>query len=209
MLEAGQWRYRWHYDKCASGAERTEARVRAKAAGRDPLESEELYVRPRKQLGKMFASDKLGAVERWLLAQVGRPWAQIEGEILSRFDTRSLAGRHVVFDHLLPRRHERPEWGWVVNRHHEFHVDAHGLLRARQRRGRKRPVGIRAATVEWLADRKIVQYGKSVAHWLVPLVAIEAQVPKHFRQAARLDRHELERLARLNAAERERYVVER
>ena len=210
VLEAGQWRFRWHYSKCASRSERSEARVKAAAAERAAVDVDELYIRPRKPLGKMFASDKLGAVERWLLAQVGRPWAKIEGEIRSRFDTRSLAGRHIVFDHLLPNHRERRDGEWVVNRRYAFHVDRHGFLRARQRAGRKQPARVRRATIDWLAGRKIVMYG-AAAYWLIPVAAPD---PTHnreprFRQTGRLDSTEIERLEQLYEIEREAFVVER
>jgi hypothetical protein len=211
VLEAGQWRCRWYYSKCASRAERSEARVRVAAARRDPADAEQLHIRARKLVQKQFAPDKLGAVERWLRAQVGRPWALVEGEIRARFDTRSVPGRHIVFEHLLPRFDQRPETGWMVNDRYVFFVDKHGFLRARQRVSTKRPAKVRRETGDWLADRKIGIYGDhrgAAAYWLV-LVETPEQAPRaRYRQAARLDRGELERLAQLNLAEREAFVVE-
>jgi hypothetical protein len=50
--------------------------------------------------GKDF-SDKLNPMYRWLDAQVGRPWAEVRSEVFAKFDTRTTAGRHITFDHLL------------------------------------------------------------------------------------------------------------
>jgi hypothetical protein len=135
VLEAGQWRFRWHYSKSASGAERSAARARLAAARYDWEEAEELYIRPRKKVHHMFARDKLGPAERWLLDQVGRPWARVASDIHARFDTRTIPGRHIVLEHLLPNHlhFERLDTGWTVNRHWVFFVDRHGILRARQR----------------------------------------------------------------------------
>jgi hypothetical protein len=136
VLEAGQWRRRWHYSKGASRAERSAVRVRLAAARRDREEAEELYIRPRKKVHHMFARDKLGAAERWLFDQVGRPWARVASDIHSHFDTHTIPGRHLVREHLLPNhlQFERLDTGWTVNRRFVFHVDKHGILRARRRR---------------------------------------------------------------------------
>src|SRR6266849_1933101 len=44
--------------------------------------------------------DKLRPAERWLASQVGRPWCKARGELFARFDSRTTAGRHILFDHL-------------------------------------------------------------------------------------------------------------
>ena len=49
-------------------------------------------------------ADRLSAPERWLESKVGRSWNQVRSEMLARFDTRTLAGRHIVFDHLSPKQ---------------------------------------------------------------------------------------------------------
>lgn len=71
--------------------------------------------------------DKLGAPERWLGSQIGRSWDKVRGELFARFDTRTTAGRHIVFGHMLP---------WVDDgtlntclHHRRFVVDRHGILR--------------------------------------------------------------------------------
>jgi hypothetical protein len=131
VLEAGQWHPRRHFIKEAIRSERSEARIQTAEARRDPELAAQLHVRPRRQEDKDFARDKLSAAERWLRAQVGRPWAKVKAEIRSRFDTRSVPGRHLVFEHLLPRGDELED-GWRVNRRFTFFVDRHGFLRARQ-----------------------------------------------------------------------------
>jgi hypothetical protein len=53
--------------------------------------------------------DKLAPAKRWLRRQVGRPWDAVRGELLRLFDTRTTAGRHIVFDHMLPWVEDAPE----------------------------------------------------------------------------------------------------
>ena len=88
-------------------------------------ELDDVVYRSRPKVGAWFF-DKLGPAERWLAQQVGKPWSKVRSEIMQRFDTRSTAGRHIVFDHLLPsvevehRRFGAPP---------DFSVDRVGILR--------------------------------------------------------------------------------
>ncbi|MDD9941068.1 MAG: hypothetical protein OXU20_08530 [Myxococcales bacterium] len=100
---------------------------------------EALSIGRRPKVYKGF-SDKLGAPRRWLRSQVGRPWDKVRSEIFTRFNPRSLAGQHIIFDHLLQEVvihgvHDR--WhAWRAN----LYVDRHGILRSEK--PQKRP-GIR------------------------------------------------------------------
>src|SRR5580698_1849205 len=46
-------------------------------------------------------TDKLRPMYRWLRKQAGRPWDEVRSEVFEKFDTRTTAGRHITFDHLL------------------------------------------------------------------------------------------------------------
>src|SRR5206468_1044207 len=51
--------------------------------------------------------------KRWLWSHVGQPWDAVYAEIRAEFDTRTTAGRHIVFDHLLSWVvHHAAEHGW-------------------------------------------------------------------------------------------------
>ncbi len=50
--------------------------------------------------GKEF-SDKLSPMYRWLDSKVGESWADVRSAVFNTFDTRTTAGRHITFDHLL------------------------------------------------------------------------------------------------------------
>lgn len=113
--------------------------------------------------------DKLSPAKRWLQRQVGRPWNRVRAELLATFDTRTTAGRHIVFDHMLL---------WVENDHGfgrwaNFTVDRHGLLRWRNlewpgfpRKPEALPLP-QAKLELWLAGRRVGGVGE-VLFWYVP-----------------------------------------
>ena len=46
-------------------------------------------------------TDKLNPMYRWLESKVGENWDDVRSEISEKFDARTTAGRHIMFDHLL------------------------------------------------------------------------------------------------------------
>jgi hypothetical protein len=93
---------------------------------RDADASDDLLL-PLTRKRNRFLGDKLGAPERWLASHVGRPWDKVRSELFARFDTRTLAGRHIVFDHMLPWVADHPRQGCGCAP--KFVVDRHGILR--------------------------------------------------------------------------------
>lgn len=67
---------------------------------RDVEHAEEIIEPERDKVYKEF-KDKLSPMYRWIEAQVGRPWSEVHSEIFKKFDSRTTAGRHILFDHLL------------------------------------------------------------------------------------------------------------
>jgi hypothetical protein len=123
VIEGGRLRGNSWCRRESNAAVRVKAReVLRRAAFGDGLE--ELVVPRRKKVERAFA-DKVGPPRRWLERQVGRPWNIVRRELFERFDTRTTAGRHIVFDHMLgwveaeARCHARPR----------FRVDRRGILR--------------------------------------------------------------------------------
>lgn len=129
VIEGGRTYYnRW---------ERRHSHVHERAATREWLGqvlidgdvADEVAVPPRPSVHKEF-HDKLGPARRWLAAQVGRPWNKVYAELRARFDSRTIAGKHVVEDHMLGwvDRGDVSQSAW--HRERDFVVDAHGILRA-------------------------------------------------------------------------------
>lgn len=119
-------------------------------------------IEPTRPVWKEF-SDKLGPMYRWLHAQVGRLWNDVRSEVAEKFDTRTTAGRHITYDHLLSsveevpnlnyRRYSyRPE-DWTTSYYrNDFYVDDDGYLRSKTHISRK----IKKETFD----------GNSIANWL-------------------------------------------
>jgi hypothetical protein len=110
--------------------------------------------------------DKLAPAERYLAAQVGRPWAKVRSELFSRFDTRTTAGRHILFDHLLGdvNTGQQHRHSWFT-----FAVDRHGILRrvVRPQRQRRVPRIPPNDLPEWLVGRWIGRRG-DILFWFEP-----------------------------------------
>lgn len=117
--------------------------------------------------------DKLNPVERWLEKQVGRQWDDIYSEVRQRFDARTTAGRHILFDHLL---------GYVEFRSHRlsyasYLVDADGVLqkgpwkRYRYYNRDKNPMAVKRPVEEireFIKGRKIRVVGPAL-FWALPV----------------------------------------
>jgi hypothetical protein len=155
--------------------------------------------------------DCLSAAERWLASHAGRPWRKVEGLIRATFDTRTIAGQHVVFDHLLPRgdwrvgRSWRPP-GWFVHRW-RFFVDRHGLLRVDTRRRRwpgapepVRPHGT-PDVKRWLSGRRVRAHD-GAPYWLEPTGTVRSDGVLGYRQGRPLDAWDARVWRRLSDAER-------
>jgi hypothetical protein len=116
--------------------------------------------------------DKLSPARRWLRSQVGRPWDKVRADLLARVDTRTTAGRHIVFDHLLlevePSRSR-------FSRNTTFWISPQGILRyepynrqgyreLQRARRLPEPEGLLRA---WLGERRVLARGARL-YWLTP-----------------------------------------
>lgn len=121
---------------------------------------------PKRQPEPRAFDDKLAPAKRWLGRQVGRNWDKVRSDLFQRFDTRTTAGRHILFCHLL----RMVELGPVRSRWYEFEVDASGRLRRNENRyeyQRWRPTTIAETEREWLGLRRVGQRG-SHFYWFEP-----------------------------------------
>jgi len=66
----------------------------------DPELAEEIDIEEKDLICKEF-HDKLNPMFRWLRSKVGQPWSEVRSEITKKFDARTTAGRHILYDHLL------------------------------------------------------------------------------------------------------------
>lgn len=200
VIEGGRDRYNKFRRRNSNAAERIRAHAHEQALLRatecvdDPFE-------PRQPVGRAF-HDKLSPARRWLSSQVGRSWDKVRGELFARFDARTTAGRHVLFDHLL--REVCDGRDALHTPYADYFVSAHGLL-LRRDRGRYRERNRRAPLPEpeqllqaWLGGRRVAVHGERF-YWLV------ATPHGAYRQQRALDASESARFRRLPRWFRKRY----
>jgi len=132
------------------------------------LDPDDLVAPRLTKVGRHF-HDKLSPPERWLASHGGRPWDLVRSELVRRFDTRTTAGRHIVFDHMLPWVDGDDACGY----RYTFAVDRRGRLRVHQRRFlSQRQVREPLPRPEhelgaWLGDRRVGAHG-DVLFWFTP-----------------------------------------
>lgn len=99
-LEGGRHGYNKWERRYSHNEERTEARDYCRKVAVDPEWADEDFIEDIRPVRKEF-TDKLSPMHRWLEKQVGRSWADVRSEVAEKFDTRTTAGRHITYDHLL------------------------------------------------------------------------------------------------------------
>jgi hypothetical protein len=100
VIEGGRYGGNKYDRRKSSQEERVRAKEFCKKAKLDPEVAEEEVMEERQPVYKGF-TDKLAPMYRWLDSQAGRPWSDVRSEVFQNFDTRTTAGRHITFDHLL------------------------------------------------------------------------------------------------------------
>lgn len=156
VIEGGRGRHN-KFERYQSNAEvRAAKRDYIKEVMVDPEYAYEDEIPERRAVYKDFR-DKLRPIYRWLDSKVGRRWDEVRSEVFEAFDTRTTAGRHILFDHLLKEvvdsesgfddrgRMANPEipvihlkkqnyyWSFA-----DYYVDEEGILCAREDRHRRR-----------------------------------------------------------------------
>lgn len=166
VIEGGRARHNcWERRHSNAVARRWEARVSGQLL--TVIEVEEVVYRRRPKVYRAFR-DKLGPAQRWLETQAGRPWNKVRSDLVQRFDTRTTAGRHILYDHLLPSVEGGPRQFSPP----EFTVDQAGILKRKRPRGLPHPVRERLAEPteqerSWIAARRVGLRG-SAHFWFVP-----------------------------------------
>lgn len=142
-------------------SERAEARAYLRKVTDDPDAD---LVQPKRQTVPACFADKTRPILRFLHARVGKHWDGVRSEVFQKFDARTTAGRHVLFDHLLSEVDDGsqgipPSWRSFSR----FFVDGDGVLRERTQRPRHlRHVNLTRWAVPaatWLRGRKIGSLG--------------------------------------------------
>jgi len=199
VIEGGRRTSNQFFRRHSNGVERAHAH-QLECALRLDADAESAVFQPRNAVGPSFA-DKLGPARRWLRSQVGRPWNKVRAELFARFDTRTTAGRHILFCHLLKEVDiEAGYW----SRYADYAVSRHGILQRRERPRFVRawryprlpePEGVLRA---WLGARRVIERAPRL-YWLV------ATPHGGFRQERELSAEDATRFRALPAWFREQF----
>lgn len=190
VIEGGRRGHNKWDRRLSHNEERVAVRVYCKQVALDPELAEEQPEETLRPVMKEF-TDKLSPMYRWLDAQVGRLWSEVRSEVFTKFDTRTTAGRHITFDHLLrsvvdtesgfdkygnlidpsiPKEEggKRNHWSFA-----DYYVDQSGILckgRPRARRWYRSALiteeDYRQAGI-WLDNRMVLEKGGQL-FWLCP-----------------------------------------
>jgi len=145
VIEGGRYYHNCWFRRASHGVARARTRAWLDEVRADPDRADEVAPGHLPRVRKMF-HDKLAPARRWLAAQCGRPWTKVYADLCARFDMRTVAGRHVVHEHML-------RWVWHGDEHvpeyqrYDFIVDRHGILRDSTWRERRR------ALLAWTGGR--------------------------------------------------------
>lgn len=172
VIEGGRY-FHNSFDRRLSNAEERAAWRATQSAIMGSADTDCVLYPLRRQVYRCFR-DKVRPAERWLGRQVGRPWDAVRSELFARFDARTTAGRHVLFDHLLTE----VNLGDPASANYaDFRVDEGGILRrARERRRYRNPQRFaplpepKRTLEEWLAGRRIGERTPKL-YWFVPTPA--------------------------------------
>src|SRR5574339_63783 len=154
--------------------ERTSEREFCNKVKNDPDAFYDFDIKEKDSVHKEF-NDKLGPMYRWLERQVGKPWDEVRSAVTKEFDTRTTAGRHIVYDHLLRSVEITPD----VSRYkyyrntgdentsyskHDFFVNDEGILclRTYVPRRRKTPQFDTRQIANWLSGRIVGKVGNKL-----------------------------------------------
>jgi hypothetical protein len=203
VIEGGRYHSNCYFRRHSHRIPRMQWRALAPALAREPERWDALSIRPLPPQAR-YPRDKLAPAARFLRSRIGRRWDDVRSEILRKFDARTLAGRHVLYDHLLPA--VESQYGGGLRRA-SFFVDTRGILRERPRkrfRNRFEHVDLPPEWEDWLRGRRVGWRGAR-AYWMVP--APPRGPSLRYRQHQELTKAELARWNTLDAPTRNAYSI--
>lgn len=130
---------------------------------------------PERPYAEIEFTDKIRPAEGWMKKQAkrGALWNDVHAALVNMFDSRTTAGRHILFDHMLRgvnRFDEKPAQ-WYSGRF-AYEIDEKGVLvKQTERTTVRRRVKLREEPVNvvdvgsWLGDRRVKLVG-GVPYWL-------------------------------------------
>lgn len=164
VIEGGRSFYNSWTRRNSHRIARTHVREQLDVVRSDPESSADSFFSSPRHVRKSF-HDKLSPAYRFLDSRVGKSWNKTLSIIAERFDTRTTAGRHIVFDHMIAEV-APSQAALAISRRALYFVDARGILRVAASRPRIHRVSD-PPPVRWLGNRKLGRLGTLLA-WFVP-----------------------------------------
>lgn len=127
-IEGGRAKHSRYEEHESVVRERAQSRLRLRRMLFDRDYWDETVVQDRRALSTWIDKDfddKLNPVRRWLDTQVGRQWDDVYSEIKKKFDSRTTAGRHILYGHIIPMV---GQWSDHDSHLNDFTVDQDGIL---------------------------------------------------------------------------------
>lgn len=143
------------------------------------LDAEEYYKTFEPVRGKIWRSftDNLGPAYRWIDSNVGKSWSDVYSALREKFDPRTLAGHHLVNQHIIPSIDGAGGEEFLISgrTYGSYYVDEEGVLRKKVNEKYKRITDF-SEIKNWAKGRRIDQvlwskaYGKNQYKyfWKVP-----------------------------------------
>lgn len=173
--EGGRHNHNKYRRRQSSRDERTDVRAFVSKTLRAIDPDEVSSPAPKRQPVMKEFDDKLNAMKRFLETCVGRPWRLVYSEIREKYDSRTTAGRHILFDHLLSDisgagQQEMMHKGKTYS---NYYIDRNGILRESPDRSKRKHchhISVDWAKVcVWLKGRKLGLVGDNRLFWFVPV----------------------------------------
>ena len=177
-IEAGRRGYNKWERNYSHRQERVRARNYLTRVILDPELADEIVCEPRPVVMR-DQLDKLNPVKGFLHSRVGRRWDDVHSEIVKRFDSRTIAGHHILYGHVLNHMvtywYEVRPYGYGPSPG-DFVVDEEGLLtevpliaRPRARARNELADKQKKEIVRWLDNRLIITRGENF-YWANPVL---------------------------------------
>ncbi len=112
--------------------------------------------------------DRLGPINRWMESRVGISWDETYSLIRDRFDARTTAGRHIIFDHMLGQVWTSQNRSDDIYRYYSYYVDSNGILQKKEpsKYTIERLEEKHIAKLEYIEPKIVATQKKIIPKWL-------------------------------------------
>jgi hypothetical protein len=179
VLEGGRANFNKFERNQSHKTERAQTRYFLSRCLRDSEDAEEIVTPVRPKVHKAF-TDKLSPVYRWLDKQVGKGWPKTYRRLKEKFDDRTLAGFHIVHQHMLDVIGTEIEEKEIDRTYNYYYIDSNNILRKSSFAGYRRrfisgsrnylPMEEKDDLLRWVQNRHI-GFVDGVLCWFAPTTA--------------------------------------